>query len=309
VVEAAGAEPHWITFDGDRLVADLPRIVEAQGEPFGSTSMAAQWYVMRAAREAGLTVMLDGQGGDEVLAGYRGHIGERLADLLSGGSFAALSSELAAFRPSLGTRPLVSALARPFAPERIQRLVRARARGSAALVHPELRSTGEPESPNGSPFPDRLRRYQQLLLQRRGLPELLRYEDRNSMDHSLEARLPFLDYRLVELAFSLPGEQLIQHGRTKAILRRALHDLLPASVAARTDKLGFVTPEGRWLRGPLGDLAGDVFASQRFAERGFVDANAAQRRLRRHRRGEVDAGFELWRALNVELWARAYLDA
>jgi asparagine synthase (glutamine-hydrolysing) len=307
VVDAAEAEPHWITFDGDTLVADLPRIVETQDEPFGSTSMCAQWYVMRAAREAGLTVMLDGQGGDEVFGGYRGHVGERLADLLAGGHVGALSAELAAFRPALGTRPLVSALARPFAPERVQRLVRARARGSAALVHRDLGPSSEAHE-NGSPFPDRLRRYQQLLLQRRGLPELLRYEDRNSMAHSLEARVPLLDYRLVELAFSLPGGELIRGGRTKSVLRRALGDLLPPAVAGRTDKLGFVTPEGRWLRGPLGDVAGDVFASRPFVERGWVAAGAARRRLERHRAGEVDAGFELWRALNLELWARRFLD-
>jgi asparagine synthase (glutamine-hydrolysing) len=201
----------------------------------------------------------------------------------------------------------VSALARPFAPERVQRLVRARTRGSAALVHPDLAETAPAEA-NGSPFPDRLRRYQQLLLQRRGLPELLRYEDRNSMAHSLEARVPLLDYRLVELAFSLPGGELIRNGRTKSVLRRALHDLLPPAVAGRTDKLGFVTPEGRWLRGPLGDLAADVFSSQSFADRGWVAPAAARSRLERHRSGQVDAGFELWRALNLELWARAFLD-
>jgi asparagine synthase (glutamine-hydrolysing) len=306
-VASVEAEPYWITFDGDELVSDLPRIVEAQDEPFGSTSMAAQWYVMRAARQAGLTVMLDGQGGDEVFGGYRGHIGERLADLLTRGKLAALSAELAAFRPALGTRPLVSALARPFAPERLQRLVRARARGSSALVHDHLRASTDEHS-NESKFSDRLRRYQQLLLQQRGLPELLRYEDRNSMAHSLEARVPFLDYRLVELAFSLSGDELIRGGRTKWILRRALGDLLPPTVADRTDKIGFVTPEGRWFRGPLGDLAADVFASQRFRERGFVDAAAARRRLQRHLRGELNAGFELWRALNLELWAREFLD-
>ena len=129
------------------------------------------------------------------------------------------------------------------------------------------------------------------------------------MAHSIEARVPFLDYRLVELCFSLPGGELIGGGRTKDVLRRALGDLLPPIVRERRDKLGFVTPERTWLRGKLGELAGDVFSSRSFAERGFVDAPAARRRLERHRRGEVEAGMELWRALNVELWARACLDA
>jgi asparagine synthase (glutamine-hydrolysing) len=143
---------------------------------------------------------------------------------------------------------------------------------------------------------------------RRGLPELLRYEDRNSMAHSLEARVPFLDHRLVELAFSLPGGELIRRGRTKDVLRRALGGLLPPIVAERRDKLGFVTPERRWLRGSLGAFAEEVFRSRELAQRGFVDARAAQQRLTRHRRGEIDAGMELWRVLNLELWARTYLD-
>ena len=129
------------------------------------------------------------------------------------------------------------------------------------------------------------------------------------MAHSLEARVPLLDHRLVELCFSLPADELIRGGETKSVLRRALGDLLPETVRARRDKLGFVTPEAEWLRGPLGDLAGEVFASQRFRERGFVDPAAARRRLERHRKGELSAGMELWRALNLELWAQAFLDA
>ena len=129
------------------------------------------------------------------------------------------------------------------------------------------------------------------------------------MAHSLEARVPFLDYRLVELLFSLGASDLIHRGRTKDVLRRALGDLLPETVRERRDKIGFATPEGRWFRGELGDLAGDVFASRSFVDRGFVNALQARRRLERHRAGEIDAGFELWRALNLELWARTFLDA
>jgi asparagine synthase (glutamine-hydrolysing) len=177
------------------------------------------------------------------------------------------------------------------------------------LAAQELHALPPANGGDGYEFPDRLRRQQQLVLSRRGLPELLRYEDRNSMAHSLEARVPVLDHRLVELAFSLPGDELIRRGETKSVLRRALADLLPSQVRERRDKLGFVTPESRFLRGELGDLAASVFASRSFRERGFVNAAAAVRRLERHRRGELDAGMELWRALNLELWAQRFLDA
>jgi asparagine synthase (glutamine-hydrolysing) len=309
VVERTRARPAWTTFGDRELAADLPAIVEAQGEPFGSTSICAGWYVMREAKRSGVKVMLDGQGGDEVLAGYRAHLGFFLADLLAGRQLGTLRTELAGFRDLHRPAALATAVARPFAPDSLTRFVRARARGASELVHADLRDASRPEPADGSVFPDRLRRFQEVLLTRRGLPELLRYEDRNSMAHSLEARVPFLDYRVVELCFALPADELIRAGETKSVLRRAFGDLLPSEVRARRDKVGFVTPEGDWMRGALGELTADVFASHSFRERGFVDASAARRRLERHRRGEHRAGMELWRALNLELWAREFLDA
>jgi asparagine synthase (glutamine-hydrolysing) len=308
VVDQTRAAPHWVTFTAADLVENLPAIVEAQDEPFRSTSICAGWYVMREVARAGIKVALDGQGGDEVLAGYPAYFSARYGDLFVRGRLGALGAELNEYRRLYGGRRTLGVLGRPFVPKEIERRLRERRTGSAALLHADLRSLPQTRELDSSPFPDRLRRLLTRILTVRGLPELLHSEDRNSMTHSIEARVPFLDYRLVELLFSLDGGHLIDRGRTKAILRRALADLLPPVVRERTDKLGFVTPEASWLRGPLGDLAADVFASQSFRERGFVDARAVQQRLGRHRRGELNAGFELWRALNLELWARRFLD-
>jgi asparagine synthase (glutamine-hydrolysing) len=307
VVDRTRSQPHWITFGSRELVDVLPSIVRTQDEPFGSTSIVAQWFVMRAAKEAGLTVMLDGQGADETLAGYHGYFGPFFADLLRHGQLRELGAELRAYRTlhGAGVGTTAVALARPFLPERVRWAARGRVRGGAALVHPDLPSSTH-EHANGFDG-GYLRRQMHVILTQRGLPELLHYEDRNSMAHSLEARVPFLDYRLVELLFSLGSSELIERGRTKAVLRRALGDLLPPVVRDRVDKLGFVTPEAQWLRNALGELAADVFASREFRERGFVDAAAARRSLERHRSGERTAGFELWRALCVELWAREFL--
>jgi asparagine synthase (glutamine-hydrolysing) len=310
VVEQTRAQPHWISFGERELIDVLPRIVETQDEPFGSTSIVAQWFVMREARERGLKVMLDGQGADETLAGYHGYFGPRFADLLAARRLRELRAEIGGYRRLHGASAATAAvaLARPFLPERARRLARGRARGGSALLHAGLRGLERTPEPNGFRSSSRLRRQLHLILTARGLPELLRYEDRNSMAHSLEARVPFLDYRLVELLFSLDARQLVERGRTKVVLRRAVGDLLPPVVRDRVDKLGFVTPEARWLRGGLGDLAADAFASTSFAGRGWVDAQAARSRLEHHRRGERSAGFELWRALNLELWARTFLD-
>ncbi len=307
VVAQTRSQPHWVTFGSSELVDVLPSIVRTQDEPFGSTSIVAQWFVMRAAREAGLKVMLDGQGADEILAGYHGYFGPFFADLLRSGQLRELGAELRAYRTvhGAGVGTTAVALARPFLPERVRWAARGRVRGGSALVHPDLPATSA-EHANGFDG-GYLRRQMHLILTRRGLPELLHYEDRNSMAHSLEARVPFLDYRLVELLFSLGAGDLIERGKTKAVLRRALGDLLPPVVRDRVDKLGFVTPEAAWLRGELGDFAADVFASREFRDRGFVNADAARQSLERHRTGERAAGFELWRALCVELWAREFL--
>ena len=245
-----------------------------QDEPFGSTSIVAQWFVMRAAKEAGLKVMLDGQGADETLAGYHGYFGPFFADLLRSGQLRELGAELRAYRGAprrrrrrdrRGARAAVPARARALGGARPgPRRHRARA--------PRPASHAAPPHANGFDG-GYLRRQMQLILTQRGLPELLHYEDRNSMAHSLEARVPFLDYRLVELLFSLGASDLIHRGRTKDVLRRALGDLLPPVVRDRVDKLGFVTPEAAWLRNGLGELAADVFASREFRERGFVDAD------------------------------------
>ena len=308
VVARTRSQPHWVTFDSRDLVDVLPSIVRTQDEPFGSTSIVAQWFVMRAARDAGLKVMLDGQGADETLAGYHGYFGPFFADLLRSGRLRELGAELRAYRGlhGAGLAATAEALARPFLPERVRWAARGRARGGTALVHPDLPRTRVEPHVNGFDG-GYLRRQMRLILTRRGLPELLHYEDRNSMAHSLEARVPFLDYRLVELLFSLGSSELIRRGRTKDVLRRALGDLLPPVVRDRVDKLGFVTPEAAWLRNGLGELASDVFASREFRDRGFVDAAGAQRSLARHRSGEKTAGSELWRALSVELWAREFL--
>jgi asparagine synthase (glutamine-hydrolysing) len=187
-------------------------------------------------------------------------------------------------------------------------LMRAGISPAGRLVHERLRALPPKEPTLEYAYRDRFRRALERQFTGWGLRELLRYEDRNSMAHSIEARVPFLDHRLVELAFSLNARQLIDRGMTKAVLRRALHDLLPPTVRDRTDKLGFVTPEQRWMAGALGQMAADTFQSRAFMDRGFVDARAAQKLLVRHLTGEVSASRTLWRALNLELWAREFLD-
>jgi asparagine synthase (glutamine-hydrolysing) len=143
------------------------------------------------------------------------------------------------------------------------------------------------------------------------LPRLLHRSDAVSMAHGLEARLPFLDHRLVEFCFALPGQHKIAGMETKRILRQAVADLLPPAIVNRSNKRGFDTPFGQWLRGPLGEAVAAVFADPRARARGILNVPAVQLALASHRAGRPildQAGTHLWRWLTVELWFREFID-
>jgi asparagine synthase (glutamine-hydrolysing) len=305
VVRQTRSKSHTISFTPQELLDELPAMVEAQDEPFRSTA-TPQWFVMRQAHDAAVTVMLDGQGGDEVLGGYDGYFGYLFGDLLLSGKLRSLVAEVNAYRRLRGVGPAhaVTSMMRPFLPDSVQWAARSRVDGARKLLHPDLRSQPVQLPATDSAFPDRFRRRLQVVLTQR-LPELLRYEDRNSMAHSIEARLPYLDYRLVELMFSVEPRNLISEGRAKVVLRESLADLLPQSVRQRTDKVGFDTPEAMWLRGPLANFAREVLTSGDSRARGWIDVGAAERSLQGH---TGPPGSPLWRALSLELWADTFLD-
>ncbi|MDM4764470.1 asparagine synthase (glutamine-hydrolyzing) [Pelomonas sp. SE-A7] len=310
VVGAVSGAAHWVSFTAADLVRDLDAIVWTQDSPFNSSSIAAQWYVMKAARAGGMKVMLDGQGSDEVFAGYAPFIGYRFVDLLRQGRVGEFRRQFAAYRhrSGIGVSAATALLIRPFISGRLEHGLRSMRSGAHKFVHASLRDNPLSPMREGAEFPDRLRSRLWNMFTGWGIPELLHSLDRNSMAHSIEARVPFLDHRLVEKVFSMDGDQLISDGHTKAVLRRAVDGIVPDAVLQRRDKLTYMPPEGRFFREELGAYAADIFHSRSFVERGWSNAAAVQRRLADHRSGKLEAGFELWRALSLELWARSFLD-
>lgn len=126
------------------------------------------------------------------------------------------------------------------------------------------------------------------------------------MAFSVESRLPFLDPRLVRFAYSLPTEELIRRGQTKWLLRRALGGLLPDAIRRRTDKIGFAPPESEWTASVGAQIIRDVLLDDETRRRGWIDVSRAGRLLDEHVAGGRNASRSLWRALNAELWARAF---
>jgi len=141
---------------------------------------------------------------------------------------------------------------------------------------------------------------------KRGLPSLLRHEDRNSMAHSIESRLPFLDYRLAEFVFATPDRQKIYNGLTKYVLRNAMVGILPDAVRRRADKVGFATPMATWLRADLIDFVREIINSEQFTQRPYWRVDQRRSEYEAHVRGEKNIGGPVWRWVNLELWLRRF---
>jgi asparagine synthase (glutamine-hydrolysing) len=287
-----------------------PELVEAnawhQDQPFASLSILAQWSVMALAREQGVTVLLDGQGADESLGGYHMYFGSLFRELAGAARLPSLTREVARYADRYGWRRL-GGVAYYASPERLTDPLRGLRRGLG--IDAEFAAAhGSPPAAARSPFRDPLRGALERSMTATMLPALLRYADRSSMAHAREVRLPYLDHRLVELAFRMPASLKVSGGVTKRVLRLAMRDYLPPSVLRRRDKIGFAPPQAAWLRGPLGEWAEDLLGSASFAQRPWTDAPPIRRAWVRFRDGSPEGESDLWRHLSVEAWARAFLD-
>ncbi len=248
VTAVTRVEPHFVWPDGEKMFEELANVFWHQDEPFRSTSIYAQWCVMRLAKQHAVTVLLDGQGADEMLAGYHHFFSVVANDLLKGLNVPAYLKWTKGYR-GLHGRPLEGVLGfggliKQSLPGSVKKSVKwlLRRTTDAASIKPFL-----PTYPKEFAKVSALRKMLWWHTTRKGLAELLRYADRNSMAHSREVRLPFLDHHLVEFAFKLPDRLLLRDGWTKWILRSAFKGTVPHPIAFRVDKLGYEPPEQSWL--------------------------------------------------------------
>jgi asparagine synthase (glutamine-hydrolysing) len=307
-VEASGATPHIVVPDGGDFWETFDRLHEMQGEPTAGPGLYSQWKVMELAHRDGLKVLLDGQGGDETLAGYFRYLPIRMRDRIARGEFGAALAMFGPVADRLGTTVTLALTLEPWLPAALVAPLRRRfGQGKDRVLAPALRSLGDAppaRAPHGwgSGLADQLA----FDTTQRLLPSLLRYEDRNSMAFSIETRLPFLDYRLVELVFSLPDEQRLSGVTGKAILREALADRIPKGVLERRDKMGFETPTDRWLRERF-----SAEARRRLLAPGplheWIDPAVMHAELEDFLGGRRAIGLQVWRWLSLESWARRFV--
>jgi asparagine synthase (glutamine-hydrolysing) len=294
VLAASGADSDFVRPRSGELFDDLPMVVWHQDEPMVSSGPYAQYRVMELAKGK-VKVLLDGQGGDELLAGYVPYQYVYLRQLAAKRQLGTLRREATRARDVL-------------TPIALQRLAdRKRHVDPARYCVPIL---GDPVRNAELRATDRrvrndlkVRLLQDLTTY--SLPSLLRYEDRNSMAHSMESRPPFLDQELVELVLALPADAIIRDGWSRWILREALSGVLPEKVRVRRKKIGFTTPEIRWLRAERATIQG-IFRSPAFCSRPYWDGPAIARAFKAVCAGELEESPLFWRILNAEAWLRVF---
>lgn len=315
VVRAAGADSYHVLPKGADFVENMERVMWHQEEPFHAPSVFAQFQVMRLTRETGVTVLLDGQAGDEVFAGYHYFVPPYLADLARRFRWRTLRREWLAYRRlhHVAARRLIGDVLRAGLPEDLLGV----ARSARALVHPSTATDpviGPALSSIATPPPqlhdgrDALHSTLRDAILRTPLPNYLHHEDRNSMAWSIEARVPFLDYRLVEYVTQLSGAQKICDGWTKAVLRDAMRGLLPETVRLRVDKQGFSTEARSWFQTEAAEPMRDLLTGEATIARGWVNAEWARKAADDVTRGRLADTTLAWRCASVELWARVMLD-
>lgn len=250
IADACNAQNLQVNPSIDAVLNNFEKVCYYQEEPFQSSSILAQYHVYALARQHQVKVLLDGQGADEVLAGYFKYYHWYWQELFRKNK-SLLQQELAGARQA-GVKEhwgWKNKLAATFPSYSAIYLKRQRSRGQRH--HPDLTRAFAQEAGESyytTPHIDQLNGVLYYNTFLNGLEELLRYADRNAMAHGVEVRLPFLNHELVQFIFSLPGNYKIRDGRTKWLLRKSMENKIPASILNRTDKIGFEPPQQQWMQ-------------------------------------------------------------
>jgi asparagine synthase (glutamine-hydrolysing) len=294
ILAARGLKNQRIVLRSSDVKQDLQRALYHSDEPFGGVSVLAQYKLLEMIRQStSTTVLLSGQGGDEVLLGYLKFFFFYVRRLFDQHQYTrALAQLLKSLVRGTAVAQLNLGQARRYMPAlswRKARMLKVAREAVPIWVCKDLRAR------------------QVADIDFYSVPALTHYEDRNSGAHSLEVRHPFLDHRLVDLLINLPVEEKIQNGWTKYILRRSLPEL-PKAIRWRRDKQSFLTPEVSWLKRDLREMIVDLFSKSRLGEMEIIDDQAFLDRYELFRSGASIPHTEISRVLIAETWMRNHFN-
>jgi asparagine synthase (glutamine-hydrolysing) len=307
------AIPHKVIVEPHELAEDLDDMIEAQGEPFGSTSIYAQYRVFQLARKAGISVTLDGQGADELLAGYNGYPSDAIHSLLDQHRYLEAVHFLKRWAqwPGRSYRSAFVILIQVLTPNFLRALayrVMGKTPTPSWLNIKYLSEQGVrlcPPKKRKSSRDERGRRLVGALRQSltgHGLESLLRHGDRNAMSWSIESRVPFLTTDIAEFLLRLPESYLLgPEGDTKRIFRAAMKGIVPDEVLNRRDKIGFQTPEQEWLLDQSKKIDQWLSAAN---ELPFIDSKMSLKVVKRILKGEKAFNNQMWTLINFCRWVQ-----
>lgn len=311
-LQLTGAKSHTLgELDAHTFWSTLHQLVWYNDEPVHSPSAMMGFELYRLAAESGVRVVLSGQGADESLGGYQYLFDHMLVTTAMNGELPSLSRQVghvatATSRTRASTSTRLAKMLRAHALShfdsfRNQSAVRQfRAAPGPSYLDSDFMRTANPvvDSIAGQRLSDALQR----AMTHSPLPHYLRVEDRISMAHGVESRLPFLDHRLVEMASRLPAHWLMSGGWNKRILRESMKGRIPESVRTRRDKLGFPTSAKRWFAGALAPGVREIIADGPAMKNGWFDQAKVQRMFDQHVRGETDASNMIFNVAQVSSW-------
>ncbi len=296
----AGIPLHRVEYKSERFLEDLASVTWHLDTPPRRGQELVRWQLLQAVSTKA-RVVLEGQGADELLAGYpqrytAPYLRAELGTLRPWNLHHRLPRMISAFKLLNNTRPQLLRIRTTPRSASVPPIL------SASLDDREHTNTNLAPPPYSDPLTNALYSDHALGL----LPELLHFGDAISMGHSVESRLPFLDHRLVEFVFGLPFDDKMRGAETKHIMRRAFAEDLPQGILSRRDKVGFATPFEQWVNPHTGELC-KLLNSQRMSARGIFDPEG----LRHHvSRFEADGSGtnRIFRCSALELWFRRYID-
>ncbi len=310
VIKKTSATQHKVFPQEKSLFKELDNIIWHMDEPFGSTSIYAQWNVFKKAKQIDLKVMLDGQGADEQLAGYTDFYSVLFAEYLKNGKIKKMYKEWRTYKNKRAiTEKHVSA--NFIICSAIAAVLETKIKNFAKYIYyiwPGNRACFSYRQHIEAMRQEKLslkcdaREYIAESLEQ-GLASLLHYEDRDSMAHSIESRVPFLDYRLVEAVYAMPFNYKLRDGITKSVLRDGLADVLPDKIRNRYSKLGFVTPEDQWINSNYNKYQKELKESAEMLE-GIIDSDKVMKWFGNNKVRRQDS--TIWRIICAGHWVRLF---
>lgn len=297
---------HFTSPSAETFYNDFESFIIAQGEPISSIGPYAQYKVMELAK-GNVTVTLDGQGADEQLAGYHYFFGSYFKELFTNIKLFRLTKEVFYYLIKHKSFEAIKYMLFYLSPNYIKRKLGGKVYGyvddAFASKWEKISTLGEdlysPKSLN-----DSLMDHFEYKLE-----HLLKWDDLNAMNFSIESRVPFLDHHLVEATLPLNPNFKINNAETKYILRESVKDIIPLKVYTRRDKKGFSTPSDDWFRSSkFKKYITDMLESEKFITRGYFDAKKCKENYNRHLKGEINISKDIWKWINLEVWFKKFID-